>query len=134
MKENLSSSDKETNKKLISALFERIFKDTIDDGSEQIAFEMEKFESKFKTLPSLGLRNDIELQLEVIYAAVRVNHQLGNPKDILLNVLSFLNDLKIVEGTAILRWGNEKKSDVPGNTIAIITVQRFIQKFKEAVE
>lgn len=134
LKENLSSSDKETNKKLISALFERIFKDTIDDGSEQIAFEMEKFESKFKTLPSLGLRNDIELQLEVIYAAVRVNHQLGNPKDILLNVLSFLNDLKIVEGTAILRWGNEKKSDVPGNTIAIITVQRFIQKFKEAVE
>lgn len=120
-------------------------------------FNDEQFESKIRTilLPE-QLEENIELQLEVIYATVKVNYELNYSSGIhfrssvsskslslhlqnfsyllagfLLHVFNKLENSQIVHQDAFIRWSNNENSYVTGNRMAVHLAKHFINRLKK---
>ena len=52
--------------------------------------------------------------------------------DLLLNLFTFLHDIKIINKEAFVKWFNDDKKDRLGNAIALVHMKRFINKLEEA--
>jgi len=130
LEQSISSGDADTKKKLISALIERCVKESTVSKGDNYSFVKEDFESKINKVKR-ELFDDVEIQIEMICSACKVNEGFNNPKDFILNVISFMYEgIKIIVREALLKWYNKKDDSV--HTIARMQLKRFIENLQKS--